>query len=208
MLFPIATLHECQIYFCPSAPPLVQAIHMAGSAAIMGPPGAFATRRWLHLFCSLVALTVVSINGYFLVIFRRDNLPAGAGAVGLPGRVVLGSHVPTGSPGLRCGIMLHSSGWHYLLGLQITECCRLVACISHHPGAYFTPLPLQACRWAGASSWPPTILRSGTTPLARIAWQPALGRTCAACVPVPAQQPAQRAAQQGWRSSGSSASTG
>ncbi|KAI7846429.1 hypothetical protein COHA_000042 [Chlorella ohadii] len=58
---------------------LIPAIHMAGSAAIMGPPGAFATRRWLHLFCSLVALTVVSINGYFLVIFRRDNLPAGAG---------------------------------------------------------------------------------------------------------------------------------
>lgn len=59
----------------------MQAIHMAGSAAVMGPPGAFATRRWLHLFCSLVALTVVSINAYFLVLFRRDNLPAGAGAL-------------------------------------------------------------------------------------------------------------------------------
>jgi natural resistance-associated macrophage protein len=58
---------------------LIPAIHMAGSAAVMGPPGAFATRRWLHLFCSLVALTVVSINCFFLVTFRRDNLPAGAG---------------------------------------------------------------------------------------------------------------------------------
>ena len=56
----------------------VQAIHIASSRAVMGK--AFATSRLLTLFCSLVALTVTSINGYFLVQFRHDNLPAGAGA--------------------------------------------------------------------------------------------------------------------------------
>lgn len=45
----------------------------------MGPPGAFATRPLLSAFCALVALAVVSINAYFLVLFRQEHLPPGAG---------------------------------------------------------------------------------------------------------------------------------
>lgn len=59
---------------------LIPAIHMAGSVAVMGRRGTFATRRPLHLFCCLVAAVVVGINGRFLVLFREEHLPAGAGA--------------------------------------------------------------------------------------------------------------------------------
>lgn len=58
----------------------VQAIHIAAHRGIMGPPGAFATRTLLSIFCSFIALAVVSINAYFLVLFRQEHLPAGAGA--------------------------------------------------------------------------------------------------------------------------------
>jgi hypothetical protein len=53
---------------------------MASSLEIMGPPGKFATGRLLNVFCAFVALSVVCINGFFLVVFRQDNLPKGAGA--------------------------------------------------------------------------------------------------------------------------------
>ncbi|KAL4442469.1 hypothetical protein ABPG77_005053 [Micractinium sp. CCAP 211/92] len=59
---------------------LIPAIHIAAHRGIMGPPGAFATRTLLSVFCSFVALAVVTINAYFLVLFRQDYLPAGAGA--------------------------------------------------------------------------------------------------------------------------------
>ena len=57
----------------------LQAIHMASNFEIMGPPGKFATGCLLNVFCAFVALSVVCINGYFLVVFRQDNLPRGAG---------------------------------------------------------------------------------------------------------------------------------
>lgn len=50
---------------------------MAANRAIMTP--VFATSKFLTTFCSLIALAVVSVNGYFLVTFRQDNLPGGAG---------------------------------------------------------------------------------------------------------------------------------
>ncbi|KAL4853916.1 Metal transporter Nramp6 [Chlorella vulgaris] len=56
---------------------LIPAIHMAANRAIMTP--VFATSKFLTTFCSLIALAVVSVNGYFLVTFRQDNLPGGAG---------------------------------------------------------------------------------------------------------------------------------
>jgi hypothetical protein len=54
-----------------------QAIHIAANHQVMG--AAFATRTWLNVFCSLVALAVASVNGYFLVTFRQEHLPGGAG---------------------------------------------------------------------------------------------------------------------------------
>lgn len=52
---------------------------MAGNREVMGPPGAFATACWLNVFCSVVAVALAAINGYFLVTFRQENLPDGTG---------------------------------------------------------------------------------------------------------------------------------
>ena len=54
---------------------------MAANCQVMGPRCRFASSLWLNLFCAFVALAVATINGYFLVIFRSDNLPAGSGAL-------------------------------------------------------------------------------------------------------------------------------
>lgn len=60
---------------------IIPLIHMAGNRAVMGPPGAFATARWLNVFCSVVAVALAAINGYFLVTFRQENLPDGTGVM-------------------------------------------------------------------------------------------------------------------------------
>ncbi|KAL4854728.1 Metal transporter nramp1 [Chlorella vulgaris] len=64
-------------------PPMLclQLIHMAGNREVMGPPGAFATACWLNSFCSMVAVALAAINGYFLVTFRQENLPDGTGVM-------------------------------------------------------------------------------------------------------------------------------
>ncbi|KAL4854729.1 Metal transporter nramp1 [Chlorella vulgaris] len=60
---------------------IIPLIHMAGNREVMGPPGAFATACWLNSFCSMVAVALAAINGYFLVTFRQENLPDGTGVM-------------------------------------------------------------------------------------------------------------------------------
>lgn len=52
---------------------------MAASTALMGARGRFATSRALTAFCAFVAAAVCGINGWFLVQFRQEHLPPGAG---------------------------------------------------------------------------------------------------------------------------------
>lgn len=53
---------------------------MAATTALMGPRGRFATSRPLTAFCAFVAVAVCAINAWFLVQFRGEHLPPGAGA--------------------------------------------------------------------------------------------------------------------------------
>lgn len=160
---------------------------MAGSAAVMGPPGAFATRRWLHLFCSLVAITVVSINAYFLVLFRRENLPGGAGAQwGCAAGAVLA--------------LLHSTtaGWRLCLCSRSGDHSGSVSC---KPTGI--PLTLPSCRcfcWMGL---PDGSLLPGTSIL-RPRPRPLGGALCAAPAPpaVRRQLSGQRSGQRSGRGSG------